>query len=250
MQINTLRHQYLFPLVLLLLTNSKLTLAASMPIKVYLIHGQGSDTRLFSKLSLHNNFDTVCLALPMPKKHQNMHEYAQLLLPKIDTNEAFILIGVSLGGMVAVELAEMIHPIATIIISSAKGRAELPKRYRFMRALPIYKIIPAGFIKFSSFIAQPLVEPDRNKEKALFKSMLKNKDKRFYKRSIPLIVNWDKQVVEKTGLFHVHGTRDKTIPIKNVKANYVLKNGSHMMVLTSSDHISFIVNLIIEDYTE
>ena len=135
--------------------------------KIYLIHGQGSDARLFSKLTLNVGFDTFCLNLPLPAKGENMQSFAQQLIPKIDTTGPFILIGVSLGGMVAAELNDILHPLQTIIISSAKNNNELPKRYKFMRAFPLYKLFPAGFIKASSFIMQPLVEPDRKKEKAI-----------------------------------------------------------------------------------
>ena len=71
--------------------------------KIYLIHGQGSDGRLFSKLTLNAAFDTFCLNLPVPAKGTNMQSFAQHLIPNIDTSGPFILIGVSLGGMVAAE---------------------------------------------------------------------------------------------------------------------------------------------------
>ena len=54
--------------------------------KIYLIHGQGSDARLFSKLTLNVGFDTFCLNLPLPAKGGNMQSFAQQLIPKIDTN--------------------------------------------------------------------------------------------------------------------------------------------------------------------
>ena len=213
--------------------------------KIYLIHGQGSDGRLFSKLTLNAAFDTFCLNLPVPAKGTNMQSFAQQLIPKIDTSGPFILIGVSLGGMVAAELNDILHPLQTIIISSAKNNNELPKRYKFMRAFPLYKLFPAGFLKASSFIMQPLVEPDRKKEKAIFKSMLRKKDKHFLKRTIPMIVNWDKKCNNGKVLMHIHGTKDHTIPIKNITESIAITNGSHMMVLTQADLISEKINEIL-----
>ena len=213
--------------------------------KIYLIHGQGSDARLFSKLTLNAAFDTFCLNLPVPAKGTNMQSFAQQLIPKIDTSGPFILIGVSLGGMVAAELNDILHPLQTIIISSAKNNNELPKRYKFMRAFPLYKLFPAGFLKASSFIMQPLVEPDRKKEKAIFKSMLRKKDKHFLKRTIPMIVNWDKKCNNGKALMHIHGTKDHTIPIKNITESIAITNGSHMMVLTQAELISEKINEIL-----
>jgi pimeloyl-ACP methyl ester carboxylesterase len=213
--------------------------------KIYLIHGQGSDGRLFSKLTLNAAFDTFCLNLPVPAKGTNMQSFAQQLIPKIDTSGPFILIGVSLGGMVAAELNDILHPLQTIIISSAKNNNELPKRYKFMRAFPLYKLFPAGFLKASSFMMQPLVEPDRKKEKAIFKSMLRKKDKHFLKRTIPMIVNWDKKCNNGKALIQIHGTKDHTIPIKNITESIAVTNGSHMMVLTQADLISEKINEIL-----
>ena len=213
--------------------------------KIYLIHGQGSDGRLFSKLTLYAAFDTFCLNMPVPAKGTNMQSFAQQLIPKIDTSGPFILIGVSLGGMVAAELNDILHPLQTIIISSAKNNNELPKRYKFMRAFPLYKLFPARFLKASSFMMQPLVEPDRKKEKAIFKSMLRKKEKHFLKRTIPMIVNWDKKCNNGKALIQMHGTKDHTIPIKNITESIAVTNGSHMMVLTQAELISEKINEIL-----
>jgi hypothetical protein len=213
--------------------------------KVYLIHGQGSDGRIFSKLKLNPEFDTVLLQLPIPQRNDDMLHYAYQLIPKIDTSQAFIIIGVSLGGMVAAELNELVHPMQTIIISSAKNRRELPKRYKFMQVLPIYKIFPAGFIKVGSFIMQPIVEPDRRKEKVLFKNMLQQKNKLFLKRTIPLIIGWNKKDNKGKNIIHIHGTKDHTIPISNIKNAISVAQGSHMMVLTEAEKISKIINEIL-----
>lgn len=235
--------QILFIILLFILFEAAFA-RASKP-KIYLIHGQGSDSRLFSKLKLNEAFDTIYLNLPLPAKGTNMQSFAQQLIPKIDTSGPFILIGVSLGGMVAAELNDILHPLQTIIISSAKNRNELPNRYKFMRVIPLYKLFPAFLIKGSSFIMQPLFEPDRKKEKVLFKNMLHNKDKLFLKRSIPIIIKWDKKDNIGKALIHIHGTKDHTIPIRNIQSPTIVKKGSHMMVLTQADLLSQKINEIL-----
>jgi surfactin synthase thioesterase subunit len=67
-----------------------------------------------------------------------MYSYAKKLSHQIDTTQPFILIGVSLGGMLATEMTDFIQPEKTIIISSAKNKYELPHRYRFQNIVPIY----------------------------------------------------------------------------------------------------------------
>ncbi|KAA3631930.1 MAG: alpha/beta hydrolase [Bacteroidetes bacterium] len=182
----------------------------------------------------------------IPEKGMKLPDYARELSKQIDTTRNFILVGVSLGGMIATEINEFLSPKKTIIISSAKNRKELPFRYRFQRIIPLYKIFPKRVLKGGAFIMQPLVEPDRNKDKDTFVGMLKDKDPDFLKRTIGMIMQWDR-TVHNNNIFHIHGDKDKTIPIRNVNYNHLIQKGSHMMVLTRGEEISTIINSILHD---
>jgi len=41
---------------------------------------------------------------------------------------------------------------------------------------------------------------------------------------------------------HIHGDQDRIFPIKNIKPDYVIKGGTHMMVWNRADEISAIIN--------
>ncbi|MBL7919003.1 MAG: alpha/beta hydrolase [Bacteroidia bacterium] len=181
---------------------------------------------------------------PIPEKGATMKEYASLLRKQIDTTGAYSFIGVSLGGMLCSELTDILHPQKVIIISSAKCRKELPFRYRFQKSIPIYKLFPKGAIKFGARMLQPIVEPDRNKNKAIFKSMLKNKNAKFLKRSVNMIIRWDKRNYDST-IIHIHGTKDHTLPIRKTKPTIVIEKGSHMMTLTRGKEIEVLLNEIL-----
>jgi hypothetical protein len=93
-------------------------------------------------------------------------------------------------------------------------------------------------------MAQPFVEPDFKKGKEVFKSILKNKDRKFLKRTSNIIINWDRMAFSKN-IIHIHGDKDHTIPLKNVKAGYIIANGSHMMVYNRSEEISKLIEICI-----
>ena len=209
---------------------------------IYCIHGQGSDTRLFSKLTLDTAvFELHFVVLPMPEKTDDMTQFARKVLQQIDTTHPFVLLGVSLGGMVCVELADLVHPQKTIIISSAKTEAEIPRRYRFMRRVPLYVLMPPMAYKVGAKIVQPLVEPDRKRQKAICKAMLSDKNAVFLKRTTKLIINWKRTTYDKN-IIHIHGTNDHTLPFKHVKPSYIIKDGSHMMTLTRGEEMSALLN--------
>ena len=218
----------------------------NLKTNIYFFPGQGSDHRIFDSLSFINELDSsfslTFFEYDIPKKRTSMKEFAESFISKIDTTQKVILIGVSLGGMLCSELNELIKTEKTIIISSAKFRSELPFRYRFQKTIPLNKIIPARILLLGAKMLQPIVEPDRKKNKATFKSMLKAKKPKYIKRSIEMIIKWDKKSTQNSDkIIHIHGTNDHTLPYRKVKANFTIKNGSHMMTLTRANEINEIL---------
>jgi len=210
-----------------------------------LLSGHGSDERIFSKLNLQKDYDTVYIKYPIPYKNETLKDYALRISWQIDASKPFSLLGVSLGGMIAVELNDILKPEKVIIISSAANNNELPMRYDFVSAVELDKIPTANFYKLSAKMAQKVVEHDREKEAELFNSMLKNKKALFLKRAAHMIVNWNREEAKKKNVYHLHGTNDKTIPFRNVNADFVIQNGSHMMALTEADKIAVIIKGIL-----
>lgn len=212
---------------------------------IYFFPGQGADKRIFDSLDIDPKYKINVIEYGTPDKHMAMNSFARLLSRQIDTTQDFILAGVSLGGMICVELNEILSPQKTIIISSAKNMNELPNRYRFQKIIPIYLLFPGSVLHAGAKILQPIVEPDRNKNKKTFKSMLNNKNSVYMKRTVSLIINWDRKLNTKT-IYHIHGTHDHTLPIKKIKSpTYIVDKGSHMMTLTRAKEISAILNNIL-----
>ena len=218
-------------------------------IVVYMIHGQGSDCRLFDRIELQPPFIKVCLPCPMPEAGTPMRDYAAFFLPLIDSNRTFCLVGVSLGGMVCTELSTMLHPAATIVISSATSRNELPAKFRVMNYVFLPKLVPSGLYKTGAKVVQPWVEPDRNNYKDAFVAMLNDKEGLFLKRTTEMIVGWER-VVAPDGIIHIHGNADHTLPIKNVRYDYLIEGGSHMMVYTRAEDISPLLNRLLHQHLD
>lgn len=212
--------------------------------RLYLFPGQGSDSALFSEMQLPDSFDIQYMELPTPERGEVMFDYASRFISQIDTSSPFSLIGVSLGGMICSELADLLNPEYVILISSAKSSLELPARYRFQRKFPIHKIIPKEWYKSGALFLQPIVEPDRKLHKSTFVRMLSSKDETYMKRTVHLIVNWDKTDYNHN-IIHIHGNNDHTIPIKNVNATIEVEGGSHMMALTRGKEMGSIITRIL-----
>ena len=229
--------------ILLIVSADCLTGQEQKPI-VYLIPGQGADARLYKNLEIDSMFEVKHIEYSIPEKNWNMQDFAKELAGQIDTNRQFSIVGVSLGGMLAAEMNEFLDADNVILISSAKSRKEFPFRYRFQKTIPLHKIMPGFLIKFGAKILQPIFEPDRKKDKATFKAMLSDKDPQFLNRTVGMIVEWDR-ISYSENLIHIHGDYDNTLPIRNIKADYIVQEGSHMMVLTKGALISEIINKVL-----
>lgn len=232
-----------YVLIIFLLITGKISMGQQLS-RVYLIPGQGSDYRIYKNLQLEEQFDTIHIHYITPLPLESMQDYAIRLCAQIDTTTPFYIIGVSLGGMLATEMYDMVHPEKIIVISSATNATEIPNMYQFFNHYPLHRYIPASIFKYSTFIMQPLFEPDRKMERTTCNAMINEKELVFIKRATEMIVGWQRTPEDNTGknIIHIHGDQDNTLPLSNISSEYIIQGGSHMMVLTRGAEISAIIN--------
>ena len=221
-------------------------LAQEIEVKktVYLIPGQGSDGRLFQQIHIEN-YDTVHIRYLLPEKEESLTQYASRLAAQIDTTAPYSIVGVSLGGMIATELSDLLSPEEVIIISSAKSKYELPTRYKIFKIVPLYKIIGGKTIIKSAKLAQPIFEPTDKITQAHFHAMISDKEPYFMKRAVAWIITWNRTTYD-ADIIHIHGDRDHTLPLKHVDPNQIVKGGSHIMTMTKSEEISKLLNFYLQ----
>lgn len=212
---------------------------------VYCLPGQGSDKRIFDRLKLPPSYRAEVIEYGTPAENQTMASFAKEIANQIDTSRPYILLGHSLGGMLCVEMSEILSPVMTIIISSAKNRNEFPYRFKVQRTLGLYQHVPGSVMLAAAKFFQPLFERDRNKYPEIFTSMLAGKDATYMKRTVAMILAWDR-ISNTKHIYHIHGTNDHTLPLSGiVSPDYVIGNGSHMMILTRAEEVSEVVRNIL-----
>jgi len=216
---------------------------ASLPSKsqtVYLLPGQGGDERLFQNIRITGH-ETQVIVLETPMKGESLPEYAKRLSAQIDTTRPFSLVGVSFGGMIAVEMTKILNPQKVILISSAKTKAELPYRYKIVNRLRLYQLFNGKLLKSLANIARPIAEPDSRTDHELFSAMINDKDPAYLARAVQALIRWE-NMEYRHDIIHIHGTDDHTIPIKNIYNPIIVEGGSHVMILTMGETISTLIN--------
>ncbi|WP_316806658.1 alpha/beta hydrolase [Pedobacter agri] len=211
-------------------------------MKAYFISGLGADKRIFSKLKLDPQIEVIHIEWIVPIKNESLRNYAKRLSSIIDVSNDFILVGVSFGGMIAVEISKLIAPRCTIIISSTLYSQDLPLLYRFAGKLQLVKLIPSWLIKSSNSLTQNFFFGTKShSEKQLLRKIIADTDSRFLKWAIGSILSW-RNSVRPNSLYHIHGTNDRILYSKSAKPDFVIKNGTHFMVYQNAGEISGIIN--------
>ena len=214
-------------------------------MNTYFISGLGADKRIFSRLKLHRSINIIHVEWINPLRKESLSEYAKRLSEVIDTSEKFALVGVSFGGMIAVEIAKILNPVFTIVISSTVQSNTLPPLYKFAGKLKLVEIIPSWLIKSSNRLTQNFFfGTQSNAEKKLLTNIINDTDRRFLKWAIGSILSWRNDLIPQR-LYHIHGTKDKILYSKKSKPDFVIENGTHFMVYQNAAEISEIINKLI-----
>ncbi len=203
---------------------------------IYLISGLGADERVFYKLKLQG-YQPVFVKWIMPFRNETVASYSKRLAAQIPTENP-ILIGLSFGGMMAIEIAKHIKTHTIILISSAKSKNEIPFYYRVAGVLKLNKIIPTSLLVKSNIITNKFFTARTNEDKNIVSAMLKDTNTELLKWSINIIVTLKNKVVHKN-LIHIHGTADRILPIKFIKPDIIIKSGTHLMIMNKADEINF-----------
>jgi pimeloyl-ACP methyl ester carboxylesterase len=209
---------------------------------IYCIPGLGIDERLFKRTEV-KGYTLKYIKWIMPDKGETMKTYAQKLLPQIE-EENPIIIGVSLGGMLATEIADLIPTSKVILISSSKCSREVPLLYRIAGWLGLIYLIPITLVKHMYFMFYLLFGVKLAEDKALLKAVISDTDNTFLFRAGRMVAVWKRKVYNKS-IVHIHGTKDLILFPFNIKADCWVKGGGHLMVLLNYREVNNILDRVI-----
>lgn len=202
---------------------------------VYLFSGLGADYRAFAHLDLPG-YNKVFIRWIPPLSGESMSAYASRIREQIKDPHP-ILVGLSFGGMIAVEVALQMPAEKIVLISSAKTKEDLKAGNSLFFRWKLYRIIPGSLLQQSNFIVNRLFGAETREDKRLLAAILQDTDPRFFRWAMDNIVHWQNDTVP-PHLIHIHGTADKIIPYAGLHADYSIEGGGHLMVLNRADTIS------------
>lgn len=197
---------------------------------IYFMPGMAANPTIFEHIKLpEERYEVHYLKWIPPKKKEPIEEYSKRICQNVK-HDNVILIGVSLGGVIVQEMQKFINVKKLVLISSVKTKYELPGFMKFGRKTKLYKLLPTRFMKHYGLLRKLPVNDKIKGRLNLYDHYLGVVDKEYLDWGTEQILLWDREEPI-PGIIHIHGDKDKMFPIKYIKDCYVVKGGTHIMII-------------------
>lgn len=203
---------------------------------VYFIPGLGADERLFSNLHL-TGIEERYLNWIDPEGCKTLADYAQRYVPMIDTSESFYILGMSMGGMMAIELQKLVEPEKMILVSTVKTRHEISPQLRAVARMKLDMLFSGSVIQNLSGLIDMVVPWQTQTQRKLFLDMLHNCTPEFLEFAIHACINWDNEI-KPHNYVHLHGNRDPLFPGKRAQDAEIVEGGNHFMIYEMGEELT------------
>lgn len=179
-------------------------------------------------------------------KWESMADYALRLTDQIDQSEPFVLVCVSFGGMIAMEMNKIIHPKHTFLVSSVTGHHELPFWIRWCSRTTLHQWLPSFLFQSNPYVLTWLFGVKDPSHKRLIHAIAMKSDPAFTHLAIDKILRWRNEVIP-VNLTRIHGAKDHLLPpVKHVPSQIIADSG-HFVVVEHADEVSARINDILQN---
>ena len=212
--------------------------------QVYCISGFAADRRVFSGIDFRgHSVHFVDWIVPVPD--ESIEAYAARLRAAI-LHDAPVLLGLSFGGMMCIEIAKLIPTEKVIIVSSVKTRHELPRWMPVTGRLQLDRLLPLKSFELIKPIEDYNLGLEGPEERTLVEEYRDRLDPVYANWAIPQILNWENEWVP-GNIVHIHGKKDHIFPIRRIHADHVVEDGGHFMIMNRAASINPTLRRILDN---
>src|ERR1700733_15326900 len=213
--------------------------------RLFLIPGLGADCRIYDHIDLDGyNVSPINWITPAPG--DTLSSYAQKLIDQFHIVTGSVVIGNSLGGINVMDVGKIIRCEKIILISSIRTVDEAPGYFSFFRSIPVYKLVPEKALPSLDYLLDLFFGKLDEKEKALFRSMLKKWSPEFLAWAVGAVLGWGNKLIPEN-TFLITGDKDLVFPYKNAKDAIIVRGGTHIMIYDKAAEISKILKGILSN---
>jgi len=219
----------------------------SSKLTLYFLSGLGADKKAFSFLEIDKRFEKNYAEWIKPLKNEKMADYAKHMIDTYHIQDGDILIGLSFGGMMAIEINKIINLKQVILVSSTATTGGLSSSLRNFGRLGLTNLLPKHILNKpnpGNYYVFGAKTKDEQEKLDLF---ISEGDVDINYWSIGQLVRW-RNKTKPDNVVIINGSVDKIFPFKKVKPDYLIEGGTHLMVYNKAKEVSEIINRILQNF--
>ena len=213
--------------------------------KIFIFSGLGADHRVFHKMNFHE-FEPVYIHWLEPFKNETIQNYALRISQQI-TEPNPIVLGISFGGMMAIEVSKFLPFQKLILIASAKTKQEIPLLYRILGKLKVPLFFPMKWLKKSNRLSYFVFSVSDQDDRKILDDIYHDTSPTYLRWALNAVCTWQNEEIRwnctpaSKNLMHIHGTNDRILYYSNIKNAVPIPNGGHLLPLTETQKLEELI---------
>ncbi|MCB0401333.1 MAG: alpha/beta hydrolase [Flavobacteriales bacterium] len=206
---------------------------------IYFISGLGADSRAFTLIREFEGYRNVFLEWIAPQKNEPLAAYANRMFADYELTEQDVLVGLSFGGLVALEISKT-NPIKKVILlSSFRDKKDLKGSMQFLLNLRLYNLLPNFKMRWFDKIAVGFFGVKTREARDGLLDMFQHTDPKLVKWSLRQIRLSHYSDLCGVKLFNILGTKDQLVAYwKLPDHNFFIEGAGHLMVYEQADEVN------------
>lgn len=192
---------------------------------IYLLPGMTPEYPIFSRLTPLLPESEIVTYLP-PRPRESLGSYCVRMAEHMTADA--VLVGVSFGGIVALEISRVLKPRGCILISSIRDPRQLPPWFRVLGRIDPRTM--SALIEMVGKLASVL--PKKLSTRSVLRlRKLYGESGAWHRWATSLVLGWRPKPFD-FPIMQIHGDRDYTFPIRYVSADVCIKGAAHSLLVT------------------
>jgi len=206
--------------------------------KIFIFSGLGADHRIFHKMNFQS-FEPVFIHWLEPLNNETIQDYA-LRISKQITEPNPLVIGISFGGIIAIEVSKFLPFQKLVLIASAKTKQEIPFLYRMLGKLRVPLFFPMQWLKKSNRLSYFVFSVSTQEDRKILDDIYNDTSPTYLRWALNAVCTWQNETITQN-LLHIHGTNDRILYYSNIKNAVPIPNGGHLLPLTETQKLEEII---------
>ncbi len=200
---------------------------------LFLFPGIAKEYPIFERLIPLLPMPTKLVSYPEPDPRESLSQYAGRLAEQLP--QGCLVAGISLGGMLAQEVAPLVQARACFSIASIRGPEQLPPKLRMWRSLGSdnCRRLLTMVGSLAALVPSNLRSPGIARTAALAGS-----SGAWQRWASSAVIGWNPKPNRSVPTLQIHGDADKTFPIRYVKPDVVIPGGRHGLTISNPDEVA------------